>query len=98
MLGGGGGGENIPGGEKAGKAFASDLDAVWELESQKLGKDISGLGDSVNKSTEVGKLLQKFSVFCTCVASLLFASPGSLAAVDAHQRKRVGFVDDAERQ
>lgn len=65
---------------------------------RKLGKDISGLGDSVNKSTEVGKLLQNFSVFCTCVASLLFASPGSLAADHTHQRKRVDFVEDAERQ
>lgn len=57
------------------------------MELKKLGKGISGLRDSVNKGTEVGKSLRKLNVFCTCVASLLFASPGSLAAVGLHQRK-----------
>ena len=71
------------------------LNTVWELEPQKLGKGISGLGDSVNKGTEVGKSLRKLNVFCTCVASLLFASPGSLAAVCSHQRKGLAFFEDA---
>lgn len=68
------------------------LTTVWELELQKLGKGTAGLGHGVNKGTEVGKLLQKLNVFCTCVASLLFASPGSLAAVCSHQRKGLAVL------
>lgn len=68
------------------------LTTVWELELQKLGKGTAGLGHGVNKGTEVGKLLQNLNVFCTCVASLLFASPGSLAAVCSHQRKGLAIL------
>lgn len=72
--------------------FVSDLECPCENWRKKLGKATSALGASMNKSTEVGKSLGKLNVFCTCVASLFFACPGSLAAVCSQQRKGLPFL------
>ena len=92
VLGGRGGGENIPGGEEAGKAFASDVEHHVGMGATEIGE---GQREQRHRGGEVTVKVQCVQHMCGLI---VICQPWVTGCCSFSPEEMVGLVEDAERQ